>query len=278
MVFNNLKKCSFCNNKKFLIKFKYSHPPKNEINFNIKSKNYKRSLISCTNCNHFFSKHKINLNNFYSGKYNKMNYEGKLYEKLLKIISLPKRKSDNYFRVERIKNFKLKYFDKKAKISLLDIGSGLGVFPYSIKKKTSWDCVSIDPDKSSVNHIKNNLKIKAHHGNFFKIRYFKKFNLITLNKVLEHVSNPIKFLKKTKNNLQKDGIVYLEVPDAEKASKKGKNREEFFIDHLHVFSKLSLYLMSIKAGFEVLKVARVKEPSGKYTLYSFLKILRNNNE
>ena len=163
----------------------------------------------------------------------------------------------------------LNYIPLKGK-NFLDIGSGLGVFPYSIKK-IGWNCVSVDPDINSVQHLISDLKIKTLHGNYYKIKYAKKFDFVTLNKVLEHVNNPIKFLQKTNKNLDNSGIIYLEVPDAEKASKYGKNREEFFIDHLHVFSKVSLKLMCKKAGFEILHISRIKEPSGKYTLYGFLK-------
>lgn len=270
MVSKNPEKCFFCNKKKFISKFKYNSPPVGEIDFEINPKKYKRKLVSCVECNHWYACHKINLKNLYSGTYNKMIYKNKLKEKFLKIISLPKRKSDNYSRVKRIIEFKKFNFGKKKNLNLLDIGSGLGVFPYKIKKN-GINCTSIDPDINSVKHIQKNLKINAIHGNYNYLNFNKKFNIVTLNKVLEHVSNPIKMLKKVKKNLKNLNIVYIEVPDAEKAAKIGKKREEFFIDHLHVFSKRSLELMCIKSGFKILKIQRLKEASGKYTLFCFIK-------
>ncbi len=270
MVLIKKKNCIFCGGAKFVNRFKYYSKPKKEVDFQINPKKYFRELVSCINCGHWYAVHKLNLQNLYSGTYNKMNYKNKIHNSFLKIINLPKKKSDNYFRVNRINIIKKKYFNKKKDINLLDIGSGLGVFPYSIKK-IGWNCVSVDPDINSVQHLISDLKIKTLHGNYYKIKYAKKFDFVTLNKVLEHVNNPIKFLQKTNKNLDNSGIIYLEVPDAEKASKYGKNREEFFIDHLHVFSKVSLKLMCKKAGFEILHISRIKEPSGKYTLYGFLK-------
>ena len=42
----------------------------------------------------------------------------------------------------------------------LDIGSGLGVFPYEINK-LGWDCTAIDPDKTACHHIQKKLGIKT---------------------------------------------------------------------------------------------------------------------
>ena len=115
MASKNPKKCFFCNKKKFISKFKYNSPPVGEIDFEINPKKYKRKLVSCVECNHWYACHKINLKNLYSGTYNKMIYKNKLKEKFLKIISLPKRKSDNYSRVKRIIEFKKFNFRKKKK-------------------------------------------------------------------------------------------------------------------------------------------------------------------
>ena len=151
----------------------------------------------------------------------------------------------------------------------MDIGSGLGVFPYSVKN-IGWNCTAIDPDKRSIAHIKKRIGIKAIHREFMKIKNIYKYNIITLNKVLEHVADPIAMLRKVKKNLFNDGIIYIEVPDAEEAAKLGKYREEFFIDHIHVFSKLSLMYMCRKVGLQVIKIERINEPSGKFTLFAFI--------
>ena len=77
-------------------------------------------------------------------------------------------------------------------------------------------------------------------------------------------------LSKVNQFLSKKSIVYIEVPDGSEASKFGKEREEFTIDHIHVFSLKSLSLMAKKAQFKVLKIKKIKEPSTKYTLFAFL--------
>ena len=54
------------------------------------------------------------------------------------------------------------------------------------------------------------------------------------------------------------------------AAKKGKNREEFFIEHFHVFSRESLQILSRKCKLNSLNFKTLIEPSGKYTLRGVL--------
>ena len=71
--------------------------------------------------------------------------------------------------------------------------------------------------------------------------------------------------------LKKNGYIYIEVPDADSASqtKNGKHREEFYVDHLHIFSLKSLTNCLTKSKFNLLEINKIFEPSGKYTIYAF---------
>ena len=67
--------------------------------------------------------------------------------------------------------------------------------------------------------------------------------------------------------------MYVELPDGEGAATDpdGPNREEFFIEHLHVFSMSSMSLLADRARLRMLNAERIREPSGKYTLFAFLR-------
>jgi hypothetical protein len=45
------------------------------------------------------------------------------------------------------------------------------------------------------------------------------------------------------------GLVYVELPDGDAAYTEGPDREEFFIEHLHVFSPLSARVLARRGGF-----------------------------
>ena len=47
--------------------------------------------------------------------------------------------------------------------------------------------------------------------------------------------------------------------------------ENFCIDHLQIFSLNSLDQLATRSGLKTLKLERIKEPSGKNTVFGFLK-------
>ena len=262
---------NYCKEKKHNIKiiYKYKSKPKNEPDYKIKK--YDRKILQCKKCKHFFADHKIDTASLYQKNYSVISHGKDLKIKFYKILKL-KNKSDNFHRIERIVDF-FKSSVKK-KINLMDIGSGLGIFLFSLKKKFNWNLSGIEPDKNFYNFTKNNLNLNIFNSSFENKKIKKKFEIVTLNKVIEHVKNPISFLIKTRNLIKKKGYIYIEVPDgvAAKNSKEGKNREEFFLDHLHIFSIKSLYTCLIKCNYNVLKIESVKEKSGKYTIFAFAQV------
>ena len=180
-------------------------------------------------------------------------------------MNLPKNLSDNKNRVSRVNTFiKQNNFRNR---NLLDIGAGIGVFGKSMSLK-GWEVYAAETDKILVKYLDslglNSLLIKKSS----KININKKFDLIVFNKVLEHVEKPLLYLKHIKKFLRKNSLVYIEVPCVN-AAILGKSREEFFIEHNHIFSKNSLNDMLIKAGFKSLLTKSLIEPSGKFTLFSF---------
>ena len=252
-----------CNNRFFKKIINIKKKPKYEINYSLK--NYNRSLFQCRKCKHIFNSHKFDLKNLYGGMYVKQNYKSidGIKENFKKIIHLPKSKSDNKKRITRILKF-IK-FAKLKNLDLLDIGSGLGVFPYALKNK-GIKVTSIEKDKILIQHLKKFLFIRT----FSNLKSLKSsFNFITINKVLEHLPNMKYFLNLTLKKLKKKGYLYLEVPDYIAQKESLVNREEFFIEHYNIFSEVSLSGIINNFNLTLLNMKRIKEPSGKYTLYAF---------
>lgn len=248
--------------------YSYAKPPKGEPNYGIPA--YKRKIIKCNVCNHCRAEHGIDTKKFYLENYSVISHGKNIKAKFKQVLNL-KKKSDNYFRVKRF----LEFFKNKinTKIKLLDIGSGLSVFLYALSKKVKWDIRGIEPDLNFVNFAKKQLKLNVTRSTLEKNKKQRQYDIITLNKVIEHVKNPTLFLKKTNRILGDNGYVYIEVPDGEAASqaKNSKDREEFYVDHLHAFSLKSLANSVKCANFKLLKIDKILEPSGKLTIYAFAK-------
>lgn len=266
----------FCTHHDFSLVHAYASPPPGEVTLKI-SRPYLREIYKCKNCDHFISKQNLIPENFYEGVYVDSTYgKGGIETTFNKIINLPLGKSDNKARVQRIQKFyesKNTFKHSQKPLKALDIGSGLCVFLHELKK-LSWDCTALDPDERATQHAEHTVKIKSLCGDFMNMdQDLGSFDLITFNKVLEHVKNPVAMLEKSHRYVNPQGYVYVELPDGEEARKDGFHREEFFIDHHHIFSAQSLLGLAHKAGFVIQEMGRLEEPSSKYTLWGFLRKL-----
>jgi SAM-dependent methyltransferase len=268
----NKLSCPFTGETEARKVFVYSEPPHGEIKFKtVKDQAYYREIWQFPLSRHYLSVHQMDLSDLYEGAYVDANYQNKsgLRKTFDRIIGLPHDRSDNVGRIDHITNFLRSLTHRTSCNTLLDVGSGLGVFPFGMKL-AGWECTSIDPDLRSVEHIQS-LGIEAQQGDFMNYASDNVYPLITFNKVLEHVLNPVIMLQKCKGNLTPAGLVYVEVPDGEMAEAGGPEREEFCVDHHHIFSATSLSMLADQAGFSVLQIQRLQEPSTKYTLRAFLK-------
>jgi 2-polyprenyl-3-methyl-5-hydroxy-6-metoxy-1,4-benzoquinol methylase len=269
-------KCPICESTESKLVFEYHKPPPEESQFSLKNgEKYFRQVFQCGACGHYRSVHEMKIDQLYKKSYHEANYGmNGLHKAFKRIQALPPESSDNFYRTKRVCEFtSAKAFKQKT---LLDVGSNLGVFPYAMKKN-GWTCEVVDPSPQVVKHASKTLGIPATQGDFLKVPLKGPYSLVTFNKVLEHVSNPTAMLSRSSELVAQEGIVYVEVPDGESASQEGKNREEFTLDHSHVFSFESLKRMSQNAGFQILSMERLQEPSSKYTLLAFLSLTESIN-
>jgi hypothetical protein len=96
------------------------------------------------------------------------------------------------------------------------------------------------------------------------------FNLVTLNKVLEHIEQPMPFLLQAVQSLvPDDSLLYVEVPDKVTTRLRPPQDNILGALHCHLYDPASLGHLLQRAGLEVLWVNRVAEPSGKLSVYAF---------
>jgi SAM-dependent methyltransferase len=189
-----------------------------------------------------------------------------------RILGLPPERSDNAGRVARVLAFASQWFPDRRAPTLLDVGAGLCVFPYRMKQ-AGWGCTALDPDPRAAEHARAVVGVDAVVGDFLSLApsALGQFDVITFNKVLEHVDDPARMLRRAASHLAAGGFVYLEVPDVAAAA-EGAAREEFFIEHLHVFSPASVAMLAERSGFSPVVIERLREPSSKYTVRGFLAV------
>ena len=258
--------CVFCGGINVLVK-DYDARPEGETDFGIEP--YQRSLWQCMRCghvvNHFGFEQEVTL---YEGAYANATYGNAMRETFDKIMKLPLEQSDNRQRVARVNAFAdLKAWGKGR--TCLDIGSGLGVFP-AVMREAGWTCTALDPDPEVTALIAELAQVSTVTGDFMMVDPPGAANLVSFNKVLEHVRKPVSMLARAVDFLAPGGAVYVELPDGEAAlASVGPDREEFFVEHFDAYSVASVTLLVRSAGFDTLSVERIREASGKYTLCAF---------
>ena len=139
-------------------------------------------------------------------------------------------------------------------------------------KARGWSVLAVETDSRTVTHLREAVGIDAFDQDLMLLTADDLggfVDLVSFNKVLEHVEAPLPLLSHAAGLLTEDGACYLELPDVA-AAEEGPGREEFFIEHHHVFSPASLALLAERAGFSLAALERLREPSGKFTLRALL--------
>lgn len=272
----DLARRCMCGEGLFAPAFRYGAPPEGEVRFRFSgSRAYDRTVYRCARCGHFLSVHEMDDIALYEGDYVDSTYgAGGLRRAFEKVTALPPERSDNAGRVRRILRYAADHVDGPAREgrapSVLDVGSGLCVFLHRMRE-AGWDGIALDRDDRQVAHAREVVGVRAVRADLMDGPDLGRSDLVTFNKVLEHVREPIPLLAAARPYVGPGGAVYVEVPDGETAAADGPDREEFFIDHHHVFSAASLALLALRAGFRVSELDRLREPSAKYTLRAFLR-------
>jgi 2-polyprenyl-3-methyl-5-hydroxy-6-metoxy-1,4-benzoquinol methylase len=155
-----------------------------------------------------------------------------------------------YFRVKYLsKLLSRSGIDRHKPINILDVGAGLGDIRFALNKifpdlKINYDF--IESDSTMANNIL--LKSESTATRHVKVTELNSdyYDIIFLNHVLEHVSDPIEFLHLFKKSLKKSGLCYVETPNQDHKFKSN------VFPHTLFFSSTSLQKLAAKVDFNVI--------------------------
>ena len=147
-------------------------------------------------------------------------------------------------------------FEKNLKNKdILDFGCGWGGFLRNVKNYKSLS--GIELRNECIDYIQKNIKKIDISDNLNS--FDKKFDIITMFHVLEHIPYQIKTLKLLKSKLKNRGKIIIEVPHAEdflilqEELKEFKNFT-FWSEHLILHTYKSLKSILLKAGFKSVNI------------------------
>ena len=193
------------------------------------------------------------------------------------------------FGVEYIVNFfrfvracKINKASPKAK-SVLDIGSGRGLMLYYLKKYFKYHtAVGTQIAKNALEFSKNKLNLEIYGNDLLEIDFNNKhFDIITILHVLEHVSQPEKYIEKIYSLLNNQGKLIVEVPNFNSWTRAFSGKYWLALDlnhHLTFFTPRSLVKLLKKCN---LKIKRIRTFSLEYSTFtsaqSLLSLITRSN-
>ena len=235
---------------------------------------FKLHWYECADCGVYFSEQYENIEKVYEDEtlYDAAYDKNEIKIRYEKIINLPEASSDNAQRVKRCKEYHQRFCElfgiQKNSYEVLDVGAGMGVF-VSKFRDSKYNCSALELNKVATAHIKNAIPNTVVYQDYTQNLNFKNaFDLIVLNRVLEHIETPIAVLSDVHTALKQNGMLYLELPDSFSFYLDGSSNEAFSSGHYMVYNDSSIMYMFKKASFRLMKLERLKEPSGKYTIYA----------
>ena len=198
---------------------------------------HNKSLVRCGSCRSF-SAYPL------PAEQELQEYYNSYWKEELSLLLLP------LFRAQaeaRVDFFKKHLKSKRRSISILDIGAGFGLIRKSFRRsllRVNYDVVEVEP--IAVAYLQE--KIKPRHIFHSSEEVTGRYSLVILSHIIEHLVNPLDFLKAQRERLNSSGVLFIEVPNQDYLYKA------FNEPHLVCFSPASLAAAVESAGFSIVDV------------------------
>lgn len=272
--------CLICGGALEQVLLEHDTPDRFELHVGIPTDGYRRVWRACGTCGSATNEHDpANLTRLasLSDSYYEVDFAGSNpAEKFARVMAMPSDRSDNAGRVERVFAMVWRLHDgSSAPIRAVDVGAGLGVFLARLIDRgrevgLEFDATGVEPDPTAAAHLRSVGSFGVHEGLFTGQAKLADAELITLNKVVEHVAEPLPLLTQVAESLAPAaGLAYVEVPDVATIGNRPPSDNILGALHHHLYSPEGLALLLRRAGLHPLQVARVFEPSGKITVFGF---------
>ena len=145
--------------------------------------------------------------------------------------------------------------------TLLDIGCGTG-WTTQVWKKNGFNVFGIEPSEVRGRFCRDTYGIEVFCGHIEDYKTERKFDVIIMRHLLEHIGEPLDVLKRVKAWLKQDGILLIVIPNINSIGRFifKENWEWVLPWHLHFYTPQTLVRLLEKAGYEKLSIYQTPSP------------------
>lgn len=147
----------------------------------------------------------------------------------------------------------VRWLEAREKGHLLDVGCGDGSFLISMKQ-LGWNVAGVELDRKAVS-IAREKGLEIFHGSLGEAKFSNKhFDAITMNHVIEHVSDPVELLKECRRVLKPGGKLVVTTPNIKSLGHLVFNEDWRGLEvprHITLFSPKALRTCVERAGIDV---------------------------
>jgi SAM-dependent methyltransferase len=144
----------------------------------------------------------------------------------------------------------------KTKGRLMDVGTGFGFFLSEMKKR-GWEVTGVEISQRGINYARDRLAVNVYPGPLEKAGFPEEhFDAVTAFYVVEHLPDPITFLKECHRILKPGGLLLLRYPHTTPIKNLLRvlgieNRLYDLPAHLSDFSPETLQRLLERVGFDL---------------------------
>jgi SAM-dependent methyltransferase len=230
-----------------------------------------RAIVECTACGFVFHYPTLTdqeLETLYA-RYRNAEFRSETPDQYFdRIVSLPTDESLNYQKTTVLNNYVDAYMPAKPVRRMYDVGTGGGVFVKTFLDhcRGEWQAYGVEPTALYAELAARRLNIPVVNGYYKRGLYPHKFDLITANKVLEHSRDPRQFLRDLREDVDEQGLIYVEVPNAKEVFTLPPDHDQLQYDHLFFFSDRTLSEMVAECGLKIVDIRQPKLAGGEIDL------------
>lgn len=139
-----------------------------------------------------------------------------------------------------------------------DVGGGTGVLSRTLARR-SREVHLVEPSRALRPEDFDGSGVTLHQSTFPAPALGDRlFDVIVSRQVVEHIPEPMPFLRAVRSRLRQDGIAYIEVPSAEYIE-RSRSIVDFHYPHVHYYRRAALETLLARAGLGLLEVIDLKE-------------------